>query len=150
MMIKSAACTASRTRLTGFLVIAACVVASAVGGCAKSQVVPSAGPREATTPAQVKIYEKAPKKYEVLGALNVPISGDVRWDARGDADAGFERLRTDAAALGANGVLLQAPAGAADTLVLAGDKGVYYQVPMQTKTNPRAAVAQAIWVLPEK
>jgi hypothetical protein len=72
----------------------------------------------------------------------------VRWDERGDADAGFDRLKADAAARGANGLLLQAPAGAADARVLAGYKGDYYQVPLQTK--PRAAVAQAIYVLEEK
>jgi hypothetical protein len=48
-------------------------VVALVSGCAsKPQVVPSSGPREATTAAQVKIHSNAPKKYEVLGTLNSP------------------------------------------------------------------------------
>ena len=151
MTVRPEPCTPSsaRYRLVS-LFVALAIGAGAVmsNGCAKSEVVRSTGPHTPTTPEQVKIYPKAPKKYEVLGTVTVPIGGDVRWDDRGDADAGFERLKAEAAKLGANGLLLEAPPGASEARVLAGYKGTYYQVPV--KLNPRTAVAQAIWVVEEK
>ena len=118
-------------------------------GCAsKSKVAPSTGPRTPTTADQVKIYEKAPKKYEVLGAVTVAPSATVRWDERGNADAGFEQLKAQAATRGANGLLLQAESGSdPDGFITAGYKGTYYQVPV--RDNPKSAMAQAIWVLKE-
>jgi hypothetical protein len=117
---------------------------AAACGCG-SQVVPSSGPRAPTTAADVKIYAKAPAKYEDLGRVEVPVGGDVRWDQRGEATAGFERLKAGAAAVGGNGILLEDPSG--DNLkVLAGYHGTYYQVPVRQGT-PNVAVAHAIYVI---
>jgi hypothetical protein len=76
------------------------------------------------------------------------VTGEVRWDARGDANAGFEQLKAQAANKGANGVLLVADPGESDIAVTAGYMGTFYQVPV--KENPRTAVAQAIYVIEEK
>lgn len=118
------------------------------GGCQSPEVVAPSGPRAATSPEQVKIYQKQPKKYEELGVIEVPIGGDVRWDERAHAKGGFDQLKQRAAALGANGLLLQVPDGKQDFMVVAGDGNDYYQVPM--RNEPRRAVAQAIYVLKEK
>jgi hypothetical protein len=129
--------------------VRSCVVSFAVAlfvalsGC--SHVVPSSGPRSPTTPAQVSIYDKEPKKYEQLGSVEVPVGGDVRWDERGDATAGFEKLKTVAAARGANGILLL-PTENEKLKVLAGYRGTYYQVPIR-EGKPNVAVAQAIYVI---
>ena len=115
-------------------------------GCA-SEVVPSSGPRPPADPAQVKFYEKEPRRYEILGSIEVPIGGDVRWDKRGEANAGMERLKSQAAQRGANGVLLK---GDDPQMLNVGVsyKGSFYHVPIRSGT-PDAAVAKAIYVLDE-
>jgi len=117
----------------------------ALSGCGSTVMPPTS--HDPTSPDQVKIYQKAPNKYEGLGTVTVPIGADVRWDEKGDADAGFQKLRAAAAERGANGLLLTAPDGATNAVVTAGYKGTYYQVPVQM--NPKGAVAQAIWVVKE-
>jgi hypothetical protein len=133
-----------RQLIAALLSITICVISPA--GCG-SQVVPSTASHPPTDPSQVKIYPKQPKKYEVLGLVEVPVGGDVRWDNRGDANAGFEKLRAGAAARGANGLLMSDGAGNAN-MVLAGYRGTFYQVPIKLGT-PNIAVAQAIYVLEE-
>src|SRR5690349_16023140 len=126
---------------------AACAVLfAAMAGCGPTVVPPTT--HAPTTPDQVNIYAAPPQEYQVLGMINVPISNDVRWDDKGDANLGFERLKAAAAAQGANGVLLVAPNDPLGAHVMAGYQGKYYQVPLQT--NPKAAVAEAIWVVKEK
>ena len=127
-------------------VVVAVFAAFVVSACSSSpEVVPSSGPRSATSPEQVEIYAKAPDKYEVLGNVTVTGAEGAKWDERGDATEGFEALKRKAAARGANGLLLKVGEGDYDQLVLAGYKGEYYQVPV--KGNPPTAVVEAIYVL---
>ena len=121
-------------------------VATIVTGCA-SEVVPSSGPRAPTSASAVAIYQKEPQRYELLGPVEVPVGGEVRWDSRGEAVAGFDRLKAQAAAMGANGILLMGD-DPNMTRVLAGYKGTFYQVPVRYG-KPDAAVAKAIYVLKE-
>ena len=80
-----------------------------LGGCAsKPEIVPSSGPRTPTSASQVKIYEKQPKKYEMLGTVTVTREEGAKWDEKGDANAAFDTAKSKAAALGANGLLLAA------------------------------------------
>lgn len=118
-----------------------------LAGCA-SEVVPTTS-HQPTDPSQVKIYQKAPAKYEELGEISVPVAGNARWDDKGDANAGFDRLRAEAAARGANGILLDPDSVNAQFEVTAGDRGQFYNVPMRSTPN-RAAVAEAIYVHEEK
>jgi hypothetical protein len=121
-----------------------CFLTAALTGCG-SHVVPSSGARSPTNAAAVSIYDKEPGKYEDLGTVSVPVGGDVRWDARGDATPGYEKLKAAAAARGANGILLKSTSE--DTmLVLAGYRGTFYQVPVRMG-DPKMAVVQAIYVL---
>src|SRR5580658_1143359 len=108
-------------------------------------VVPSSGPHPPTSVDDVKIYQKKPSKYEDLGLLTLTITPDLAWDANGDANAAFDRLKAQAAALGANGLLLDVDPSNYDILTLAGYHGVFYQVPMKKKT----AFNEAIFVLKE-
>jgi hypothetical protein len=114
------------------------------GGCS-SEVAPSAGTRPPTNPNDVQIYTKEPKKYERLGQVEVPIGGDVRWDANGDATPGFEKLKAAAAARGANGILLL-PGESKVESVLAGYRGKFYQVPLRRGT-PSAVVVETVYVI---
>lgn len=115
---------------------------AALVGCNSHEVVQSSGPRKATIAQNVQILQKQPSKYEELGVVQVAIAPELRWDERGDATKAFDALKTEAAKLGANGLLLQTPA---EFTVTAAYQGTYYQVPM--RNNPRTALAKAVYVL---
>ena len=121
-----------------------------LGGCAsKPEIVPSSGPRTPTSAMQVKIYEKAPKKYEMLGTVTVTREEGARWDEKGDANAAFDTAKSKAAALGANGLLLSAAAGEFEYRATAGYHGKFYQVPVRGRQGAAVGVMQAIYVLEE-
>lgn len=117
-------------------------------GCASSEVVPASGPRPALDASAVKVYQTAPKKYEKHGLVEVPVTGSTSWAERGDATAGFDRLKAQAASRGANGLLLTLDPKDFKLMVTAADRGTFYQVPLQE--TPRRAVAEAIYVIEEK
>ena len=123
-------------------------VASLIFGCQSTpEVVPSSGPRPPTSAGMVKIYEKAPKKYERLGNVTVSRAEGARTDNRGNAEVAFDTALGKAAALGANGLLLEATPGETTARATAGYRGTFYQVPF--RGNPPTAVFQAIYVLKE-
>ena len=124
-------------------------VAAVVGCQAKPEVVPSSGPRPPLSPDHVKIYQKPPLRYERLGVVAVPVGGDVKWDDRGNADAGFDRLREQAAARGGNGILLVVDRPEYYGRILAGYHDTQYQVPYRLEPE-KAAVAEAIYVIKER
>jgi hypothetical protein len=135
MRVKSAIATA---------VVTAMVLVAA--GCAtKPEIVESSGPRPAAPPEQVKIYPRPPLRYERLGVVTVPATRDTPWDARGNADAGFDRLKEEAARRGANGLLLVVDRPEYYGRVLAGYHDTFYEVPYRLKPE-KAAVAEAIYV----
>jgi hypothetical protein len=123
-------------------------LAGLLAGCqTKPEIVPSKGPRVATTVDQVKIYEKAPKKYERLGLVTATRAEGGKWDEKGDANAAFDAMLKKAAALGANGLLIDAEPGQFQRRVTAGYHGTFYQVPVRGKPGASAeGLAQAIWV----
>jgi hypothetical protein len=126
------------------------LLASLVGCASGPEIVPSKGPRPASSAAQVKIYEKAPAKYEMLGTVTTSRAEGAMWDERGNADAGFDSMLSKAAALGANGLLLKADEGQYDRRVTAGYHGKFYQVPVRGKPGASSiATAQAIYMLKE-
>lgn len=126
------------------------LVASVAGCSSDSRIVPSKGSRPATSAAQVRIYERPPAKYELLGAVTASRSEGARWDERGNADAGFDSMIAKAASLGANGLLLKADEGQYDRRVAAGYHGKFYQVPVRGKPGASSVVTtQAIYVLEE-
>ena len=121
-----------------------------LSACTSSEVVPSSGPRSPTIAEQVKIYQKAPKRYENLGVVSVTRAEGATWDERGDATVGFDILKRKAAALGANGLLLTVPEGGEEKRATAGYHGTYYQVPVKGPRGSVEGLAQAIFVLEEK
>jgi hypothetical protein len=128
--------------------LAAAVVLLLLVGCSSHEVVPSQGPRAATRAQDVKIYQKQPRKYERLGVVSVPVTPEIRFDERGDANLGFDRLKAQAAARGANGLLLPVEGvEGSDAHATVGYHGTFYQVPLRAK--PRTAMGEAIYVIEE-
>jgi hypothetical protein len=126
------------------------VVLSAVWLTAcSSEVVPSSGPHAPTAPYQVLMYGKPPRKYEIIGNLSLPITPELRWDDRGDANAAFTQLIQQAAALGANGIYFDPNIPGATVTAIAGYHGVFYTVPVHADptTPTRTVLATAIWVI---
>ncbi len=130
------------------LVTALGALHGAAGCAAAPEVVPSSGPRPPSPPQSVKIYQKPPLRYEKLGLVVVPATKDTPWDARGNADSGFDRLKAAAAERGANGILLVVDEGQSQGTILAGYHNTFYQVPYQREPQ-RAGVVEAIYVLKE-
>jgi hypothetical protein len=118
----------------------------AIAGCSP-EVLPPSGTHAPITAEKVKIYQKQPSKYELLGTIEVPVTPEMKWDEKGDSTPGFLALKAKAAALGANGMLLMADAKLYDVMVGAGFNDTYYLVPL--RRDPRTAVAQAIFVIKE-
>ena len=126
----------------------AAVFELAAGCQTKPEVVPSSGPRPAAPVEQVKIYQKPPLKYERLGVVTVVATKETPWDKEGKNDAGFEKLKAEAAKKGANGLLLQVDHNEYYGTVLAGYHDNFYQVPYRLKPQ-KMAVAEAIYVIQE-
>src|SRR4051794_24436059 len=105
--------------------IGALVLIGMLTGCSSSGPVVPSETHAPGSPADVKIYSKAPKKYEVLQTLTLVASPEYKMDERGDATRGFAKLREKAAALGANGLLLDIDPNLSDILVEAAENGVY-------------------------
>lgn len=113
-------------------------------GCASPKIMPAAN-HMATTPDQVRIYEKQPAEYEQLATIEVEITPDMKLDENGAADKVYMALLQKAAAKGANGLLLWSPPGTYDIVVHAGYGKEWHQVPVKVKPT-KTAIAQAIFV----
>ena len=67
-------------------------------------------------PAQVRIYLRPPTGYEEVALITANSRGSFRWSLQGATDLALERLKGEAAKLGADGLLNLSfgdPAGAA-------------------------------------
>ena len=86
--------------------ILAVLVAVIISGCATSHVMVGTA-RPATLPSQVKIYLHPPKKYDEIAIIDTSSQGAMAITQQGKMDVVMERLKKEAAKLGANGILLQ-------------------------------------------
>jgi hypothetical protein len=76
-------------------------------GCASSSHVLVGHARPAISPDQVKIYLRPPAKYEEVAVLESSSQGSGALAEQDKMNAAIDRLKKEAARLGANGVLLQ-------------------------------------------
>jgi hypothetical protein len=80
---------------------------AAVAGCSTSSHVLIGTPRAPIEPASVHIYTVPPPKYEQIATLDATSQGSLALTSQQNMDKAIERLKREAARLGANGVLLQ-------------------------------------------
>jgi uncharacterized protein YbjQ (UPF0145 family) len=78
----------------------------ALGGCASSHVMLGQA-RPAITPDQVRLYVRPPAKYQEIAILESSSKNSFAITQQGKTNKAIERLKEEAAKLGANGVLLQ-------------------------------------------
>lgn len=91
------------TRLVASLLFLALL---SIGGCASSHVM-LGQPRPAISPDQVKLYVRPPAKYQEIAILESSSKNSFAITQQGKTNKAIERLKEEAAKLGANGVLLQ-------------------------------------------
>ena len=85
------------------------LAAALTAGCASSHVL-TGTPRAPIDPAQVRIYHGPPPgQYEEIAILNTR-SGALIYGEQNKVDSVLQKLRNEAAKLGANGVLFQGTA----------------------------------------
>jgi hypothetical protein len=75
--------------------------------CATSSHVLVGTPRPPIAPESVKIYLQPPPKYEQIATINASSQGSMALTSQQNMDKAIERMKNEAAKLGANGVLLQ-------------------------------------------
>lgn len=83
------------------------VISAVLGGCTitDSSSIVTGGSRSATNPDTIKIYRKAPTKYQEIGIVYSSAGHDFRSDS-GLLDTAVQALKMEAAKLGANGIIL--------------------------------------------
>jgi hypothetical protein len=97
------------------------IVTLLAAGCVTSHVI-IGKVRPAISPDQVTLYLRPPAaKYEEIAILDTSSKDSFSFTAQGKSDAVINRLKGDAAKLGANGILLQ---DVADQAVGSGGLGV--------------------------
>ena len=83
------------------------LVALALTACATSHVMIGQA-RPPISPEDVQVYTRPPTvPYEEIARLQTSSSGSFSFTAQSKTDAVIKRLKTEAAKLGANGVLLE-------------------------------------------
>ena len=90
------------TRLQ-LIAVAACLAA----GCSTSSHVLIGTPRPAISPESVRVYLQPPPKYEEIATLNASSQGSLALTSQQNMDKAMQRMKNEAAKLGANGILLQ-------------------------------------------
>jgi hypothetical protein len=89
------------------LSMAALGAMTALMACASSHVLVGTA-RAPISPDQVKVYMNPPPvQYEQIAILNTSSRASFSFTAQGKTDKVIERLKDEAAKLGANGILLQ-------------------------------------------
>ena len=74
--------------------------------CASSHIIVGT-PRPPITPAMVKLYLAPPTKYEQIAIIEASSKNSWAVGSQAKMDKGIQRLKEEAASLGANGILLQ-------------------------------------------
>lgn len=106
-----------------FLSFAACTILSSCYAVSRGTHVIVGAQRPPVAPESVKIYYRPPAKFEVIALVSAKGHTDPMFPANDQAlmDAAIFRLKREAAALGANGVLLsgvgEQQAGASRSMV---------------------------------
>jgi len=121
----------------GFALVAAASLLLLIA-CASGSSIVTGTTRTPLPPEQVKIYLEPPANFEVIGLVNA--SSDAGWTEQGSQDYAINELKTQAAKLGANGVLLIATGERTTTAVGGFGTGYFYAIPVTAKTVQGKAI----------
>lgn len=121
----------------------------AVGGCASTSKVMLGQARAPVDPASVQIYSTPPAGSVEIAQLES--SSAVGFGTQGQTDAAVLRLKREAAALGANGVILMGVGSSGSPVGMSVGAGSYGShvgggVGIGIPTTQKRAAGVAIWV----
>lgn len=74
-----------------------------LAGCASGSTILVGDKRPPLSPDQVKIYTEPPASYDAIAIVKA--SSDMGWTEQGSVDYALKELKSQAAKVGANGVL---------------------------------------------
>ena len=92
----------------------------------------------------MEVYLEPPADYEVIGIVKA--SSDAGWTEQGSVNYAIKELKSRAAKLGANGVLLTATGSKTSAVVGGYGTGFLYGIPVDAQT----VEGRAIFVKREK
>ncbi len=76
-----------------------------LSGCNSSSSILVGTARPAIQPSTVKVFDTPPKSFEVIALIEA--TGKTGWSAQKKTDGAIASLKEQAAAIGANGVLIE-------------------------------------------
>jgi hypothetical protein len=122
-----------------------------MGGCANTSKVMLGQPRPPVDPAQVQVYRTPPVGSVEIAQLES--TSAVGFGTQGQTDAAIARLKREAAALGANGVVLMGVGSSGSPVGMSVGGGSYGRhsgagVGIGIPTTQRRAAGVAIYVPP--
>lgn len=85
----------------------AAILACSAAACSTSSHVLIGTVRPPIPPESVRVYRQPPPKYEEIATINATSQGSLALTSQQNMDKAMERLKVEAAKLGANGVLLE-------------------------------------------
>ena len=112
------------TRATALIFAAA--LACTAAACSTSSHVLIGTARPPVSPESVRVYYKPPPKYEEIATVNATSQGSLALTSQQNMDKAMQRLRQEAARLGANGILLQTVHDTQSGSIGAGGGGASY------------------------
>ena len=92
-------------RVTALLIAAA--LACAAAACSTSSHVLIGTARPAIAPESVRVYYTPPPKYEEIATVHASSQGSLALTSQQNMDKAIQRMKLEAAKVGANGILLQ-------------------------------------------
>lgn len=130
------------------LAIASLVVAVALfmGGCATTSRVMVGESRPAIDPASVKLYLTAPEQYEEIALLTADSDGSWTFSQQAKMEEVIKRLKVEAAAVGANGILIRGVSDRSEDPVIITDESDDWSTGFGFSEQEKTAWAVAIWV----
>ena len=132
-----------------FRTVAIVLAAALVAGCAGSSKVMLGQARAPIDPAQVQIYRTPPAGSQEIAQLESKSA--VGFGTQGQTDAAVARLKREAAALGANGVVLLGVGSSGSPVGMSVGAGSYGRhsgggLSVGIPTTQKQAAGMAIWV----
>ena len=112
-------------------------------GCATGSSIVTGKARPSINPNEVKLYLEPPSQYETIGIVEA--SSEVELSAQEAQDRAIQELKSQAAMIGANGVLISHTGDKSGGMVGFYSGGVFYAGASETKT----AKGRAIFVIQE-
>lgn len=132
--------------------LAMCIAALILAGCSTSHIM-IGEKRPPLKPEEVKLYRTPPPQFEEIAMIDADNSGSFAITGQGKTDAVINRMKAEAASLGANGLLIEGvgnqAAGAVGTGVATANGTAAYGTGISASVFLKVGKGLAIYVPPK-